>query len=678
MTDQSDDKTFPAVQPQAARAIDCVILPPACTNDGAGVSLAMGIQQWLAQELASAGCNASAPVFAVPKANTDSKAHALKVFREPWTDPRAREYMQRHADARHGLVCDIHVVSKHLEVAARLLAITGDEFRTADKWAFSASEDLPAKLYDLKQSISARLGLVASGKTWQQTFGTDKAQAIVYFLIGLGNLVVLRHHCCSTDSGLLLAPLVDALQRAPEMDAAMRALNDLVVILTRERPDPLCVQAIFVATQCRKTDQGAWYHLGLLLCRAGDTGTAVVALEEALNLGPQHPAIAATLIDTLFGADDRDNALRVAEFAVKHGNRSAAVLARLGSLLIDNGQFELAEPILRRAIEEDTAPSAFGDLAHVLWHTRETEPARIEAKRAEALDLLARALGGSPLSESTLMMLLVVHESGLVGASGLLLRAAEKHPQDATVLRHVARMYLDGDDPSAARPYLDAILALPRRSRDDEAFARRAILTLSVHDFEARYSCANDAARGEDPTARLAAADFLREVITREPRYWQPYLLLALAMNGSENDSTTLTYLMDAVRLRPDDGEIRDLLAVILRRMGRTKEAVEHLRALVAMNPRAVEPVVSLASCMSDAHLLDEARELCTAALLAIPHHPEFMRILAALPPSGDKVALEAPSGGDPYTSPAAARVSPVALDDLWPSVRLRDPQLVP
>jgi Flp pilus assembly protein TadD len=90
---------------------------------------------------------------------------------------------------------------------------------------------------------------------------------------------------------------------------------------------------------------------------------------------------------------------------------------------------------------------------------------------------------------------------------------------------------------------------------------------------------------------------------------------------------------MDAVRLRPNDAEIRNLLAGILRKLGRPREAVEHLRAVVAINPRDVDPVVALASCMRDANLFDEARQVCTAALQMIPDHPDFQRILNSLPP---------------------------------------------
>lgn len=638
-----EDEGSPAELQQAAQAIDFVTLPIACTNEGKGAPLAMGIQRWWAQELAEAGGKAAAPVFTALHEQDGRKIPALMIFREPWTDARALEGIQRFANARHGLVTDMHVQEDQLAVKARLVEIATVDgapgLNTLDTWEFTGTPDeLPAKLFDLQQGVAGRLGLKAATKTWQEAFGTGNIQALVSFLVGLGNLSALQGRCVPTTSDQLLSPLMDALGRAPEMDAAMQALHAMVDILIGGQPDqqavPLSIQALNIAAQRRKNDQGAWHHLALALRRVGDVGSAVQAFQQALNLNPQNPAVAATFVDTLRSAGDLENAFKVAQFAVENGNEGAVVLAQLGSLLIENDQFDQAEPFLRRAVEEGKVPSAYGDLANVLWDTAETEPGKIKEDKDEALALLAQAIDQPTLAKSTLDMLLDLHEEEkLEGASAMLLRAAEKHPQNATVLRYAASMYLDGDNPVAARPYLDAILALPRRSLDDDAFARRAVLTLDVEDFEDKYDAAIDAVRGDNVGAKQDAAKFLRGIIARDPRYWQPHLMLALAVRGSEGDASALAHLMDAVRLRPNDAEIRSLLAVILRKMGRPREAVEHLRAVVAINPRDVEPVVALASCMRDANLFDEARQVCTAALQMIPDHPEFKRILDGLPP---------------------------------------------
>ncbi len=642
-----EDEGSPAELQEAAQAIDFVTLPIACTNEGKGAPLAMGIQRWLAQELAEAGGKAAAPVFTALHEQAGRKVPALMIFREPWTDARALEGIQRFANARHGLVTDMHVEEDNLKVSARLVEVTGTgeaaALLTLQTWEFTGTPDeLPAKVFELQQGIAGKLGLKVETKTWQEAFGTDNIQALVSFLVGLGNLSALQGRCVPTTSDQLLSPLMDALGRAPEMDAAMQALHAMVDILIGGQPDqgsiPLSIQALNIAAQRRKNDQGAWHHLALALRRVGDVGSAVQAFQQALNLNPGHPAVAATFIDTLRSAGDLENAFKVAQFAVENGNEGSVVLAQLGSLLIENDQFDQAEGFLRRAVEEGKVPSAFGDLANVLWDTAETDPAKIKEDKDEALALLTQAIDQPTLAKSSLDMLLDLHEEEkLETATRMLLRAAEKHPQNATVLRYVASMYLDGDNPLAARSYLDAILALQRRTLDDDAFARRAVLGLEVEDFEDRYDQAVDAVRGQDEKAKQTSAKFLREIIARDPRYWQPHLMLALAVRGAEGDASALAHLMDAVRLRPNDPEIRNLLAVILRKMGRPREAVEHLRAVVAINPRDVDPVLALASCMRDANLFDEARQVCTAALQMIPDHPEFTRILDGLPPPREK-----------------------------------------
>ncbi len=633
----------PAEIQEAAQAIDFVTLPVACTNEGKGAPLAMGIQRWWAQELAEAGGKAAAPVFTALHEQNGRKIPALMIFREPWTDQRALEGIQRFANAKHGLVTDMHVQEDKLSVTARMVKVNPGALETLQTWEFTGTPDeLPSKLFDLQRDIAARLGLTVEAKTWQEAFGTSNIQALVSFLVGLGNLSALQGRCVPTTSDQLLSPLMDALGRAPEMDAAMQAIHAMTDILIAGQPDqgaiPLSIQALNIAAQRRKTDQGAWHHLALALRRVGDVGSAVQAFQQALNLGASHPAVAATFIDTLRSAGDTENAFKVAQFAVENGNEGPIVMAQLGSLLIENDQFDEAEPFLRRAVDEGKVPSAYGDLANVLWDTSETEPAKIKEDRDEALALLAQAIELPNLAKSTLDMLLDLHEEDKVEkATGLLLRAAERHSQNATVLRYVASMYLGGDNPPAARPYLDAMLAVPRRSLDDDAFARRAVLTLDVEDFEDRYDAAIDSVRSDDPRRQASAAKFLREVIARDPRYWQPHLMLALAVRQSEGDSAALAHLMDAVRLRPNDAEIRNLLAVILRKLGRPREAVDHLRAVVAINPRDVEPVISLAACMRDANLFDEARQVCTAALQMIPDHPEFKRILDGLPPPRER-----------------------------------------
>ncbi|RMG93593.1 MAG: hypothetical protein D6705_18280 [Deltaproteobacteria bacterium] len=624
---------------EAAAQVELVVLPVACINEGKGAPLGMGIQRWWAQELAARGGKAAAPVFTAMADQGERKVPALMVFREPWSDERAHEGITRFPNAKYGLAVDLHVESDRVEYKARLVEVREDGIETLRTYPFDGkAEDLPAALFDTLSKLAERFGVELGVEDWKASFGTENPQAVVSFLVGLGNLSALQGRCVPTTADQLLSPLVDAINRDAAMQPAMDALHAMVDILVQSAPDqsaiPLSLQALNVAAQRRKNDPGAYHHLALLFRRLGDLSSAVQAYNQAFNLAPTHPAIAAQFIDTLRTAGDKDNALKVAQFAVEQGNEDPTVMALLGNLMIEHDQFDEAEPFLRRAVEEGKVPMAYGDLANVLWDRSSGNSDQDREDREEAMNLLRTAVREGHLATTTMDMLLDLYEEdGIEEAMALILEAAEKYPNSATVQRYAATLYLEGDAPEKARPFLEKMLSAERRTLDDDAFARRGLLQLDVEDFEDRYDQAIEDVRSGDAAAQERAAKFLREIIAKDDKFWQPHLMLALAVRGTEGDDAALAHLMDAVRLRPNDAEIRNLIAAILRKQGRAKEAVDHLRAVVALKPREVEPVVNLAACMRDANMFEEARQVCQAALQMMPNHPDFTRILQSLPP---------------------------------------------
>ncbi|TPV96484.1 MAG: tetratricopeptide repeat protein [Myxococcales bacterium FL481] len=640
--DEPDEAELNEAQRQlaeAAQAVDFVVLPLACTNEGKGAPLAMGLQRWWAQELTRQGGQAAAPVFTAMREQDNRQVPALMVYREPWKTEQIREGVARFPNAKRVLVADFHVSDDHLKLEARLADVEPEAFSDLQTWTIETSaEELPAKLFEFVQEVAARNGHVLEHKTWQESFGTEHKQAVLSFLVGLGNLSALQGRCVPTTSDQLLNPLMDAVNRAPEMDGAMEALHGMVDILVGIQPDkaavPLSVQALNIAAQRREKDPAAAHHLGMLLRRLGDLPSAANAFNRAFNLQPTDPAIATGFIDTLRTLGDSANALKVAEFALERGNEAPGLLGLYGHLLIEDDKFDEAEPFLRRAIDEGQVAGAYGDLANVLWDRADSDSDSGKEDREEALGLLRAAVQQSAIAKTTLDMLLDLHEEeGLADATKLLLEAAERHPQSPLVLTAVANMYLDGDAPEKAKPHLEQILKLPRRSLDDEAFARRGLLTLTVDEFEERYDAAVASIQGGNAEAQGKAAIFMREVIQKDPRFWQPHMMLALAVRGTEGDAAALAHLNTAVKLRPNDAEIRTLLAAILRKQGRPAEAVEHLRVVVALNPRDIEPVQNLARCMRDANLFDEARAVCETALKMVPGNKDFQAILDGLPP---------------------------------------------
>jgi tetratricopeptide (TPR) repeat protein len=645
---------------KAAAEIELVVLPLACTNEGKGAPLSMGVQRWWAQELARTGLKAAAPVFTAIAEQQGRKVPALLIYRDAWTDERALQGATRFANAKRLVCADFHVSEQKLEMKVRLgdmhlnegAAESAAEAEAGEgeakslgrieeiaTWSFECkAEEVGPKLYEMLQNIAAKLGQTLVAQSWSDAFGTSNHQAMLSFLVGLGNLSALQGRTVPSTADQLLNPLMDAINRDPKLDGAMEALHAMTDMLLALQPDrsavPLSVQALTIAAQRRKDDPEAWHHLALVARRLGDVPTAVNALNQAFNLQPTNVQIAVDFIQTLRKAGDSENATKVAQFAVERGNEAPPILALLGSLLIEGDDFDAAEPFLRRAIDEGKIPSAYGDLANVLWDRSEEGTDEQKEDREESLNLLRVAVGLPHVAKSTLDMLLDLwEEEQSEEAKDMLLAAGTKHAENPAVLTVVANLYLNGDEPEQARTWLDKLVALPRRSIDDDAFARRALLSLDVEEFEDRYEAAIDKVNGGDRKAQAEAAVFLREIIARDPRFWQPHLMLALAVRESEGDAAALSHLMNAVRLRPNDAQIRELLAAILRKQGRPREAVEHLRAVVALNPREVDPVINLATCLRDANMFDEARQICTAALQMIPNQPQFKAILDSLPP---------------------------------------------
>ncbi len=653
--DDLDEEEDEAAGAQAADSIEFVILPIACTNEGKGAPLAMGVQRWWAQELAARGAKAAAPVFTAMADQEGRKVPALMVFREPWTDERAMEGIRRFPNARRGLITNMKVEDKVLSYEARLVrlpepsddAAQGEadaeakpaaELELLDTLTWEGTtEELPGNMFEVLGKLAARDDIQIEHEDWKEAFGTSDHQALVSFLVGLGNLSALQGRCVPTTPEQLLSPFMDALNRDAKMDPAVQGLHLMVDILVRNPVDqtaiPLCLQALNIAAQKRKDDQSLFHHLAALFRQLGDLGSSVQAFNQAFNLDPTNSAVTNQFVQTLRGAGDKTNALKVAQFAAERGNEDPGLMGHLGALMIEEDKFDEAEPFLRRAVDEGQIPSAYGDLANVLWDRASDEKDQGSEDREEAMKLLRTAVEKSRLAKSVLDMLLDLHEEDKnEEATMLLLDAATKHPKNATVLRYVATMYLDGDDPAKARDYLEQILGLERRSLDDDAFARRGRLTLDMEDFDDHYDEALEQVRAGKPEQTAQAAKFLREVIGRDDKFWQPHMMLALAIREAEGDGAALAHLNNAVKLRPNDVEIRNLIAAIHRKQGRPRDAVEHLRVAVALNPRAVEPVVGLASCMRDANMFAEARQVCTAALQMMPDHPEFKRILESLP----------------------------------------------
>ncbi len=630
---------------QAAQSVEFVVLPFACTNEGKGAPLGLGLQRWLAQEVSKRELRSAAPVFtALAKNQEGREVPALMIYRDAWNDERATEGINKFLNAKRALLPNLHVAEDVIRLSATVVdvAAEGEELTLSPvhEANFEAKPDeLAERLVGFLDELLAFNGKSPVGAPWAEVFGTENRQALVSYLVGLGNLSALQGRVVPAPSEQLINPVMDAINRDPQMNPAAEVLHGMVDILVGGQPDraaiPLSIQAMTIAAQRRPKDPQLSHHLAVLLRRLGDVPSSINAFNQAFNLDPSDEVVANGFIETLRSIGDTENAMKVAQFALERGSDSPVICAHLGALMIDQDMFDEAEPFLRRAVDEGEIPSAFGDLANVLWDRGDTETDAGMEDKTEAMSLLAKAIAQPNVAKSTLDMLLDLWDDEQdERARDLLLKAGELHQDSAHVLTSVASLYLDGDDPERARPVLERMLKLPRRGLDDDAFARRQLLALNLPNFDERYDAAVAAIEEGGDSGLKDAAVFMREVIAGDRMYWQPHLMLALAVRGVEGDAAALGHLNNAVKLRPNESQVRELLAAILRKLGRATEAVEHLRALVSLNPREVDPVVSLAGAMRDANMFDECRAVCSSALQMMPDHEDFKSILESLPPA--------------------------------------------
>ena len=147
------------------------------------------------------------------------------VYQDAWTDERAKEGIARFPNAKQAVMADFSVEDEGVALSAKLIDIGEAGYSTTANWEYKCkSEELPERLFDVLKEVGARTGHNIEHDSWQSAFGTQNTQAMLSFLVGLGNLSALQGRCVPAPSDQLLNPLMDALNRDPEMDATMEAI----------------------------------------------------------------------------------------------------------------------------------------------------------------------------------------------------------------------------------------------------------------------------------------------------------------------------------------------------------------------------------------------------------------------------------------------------------------------
>jgi tetratricopeptide (TPR) repeat protein len=274
----------------------------------------------------------------------------------------------------------------------------------------------------------------------------------------------------------------------------------------------------------------------------------------------------------------------------------------------------------------DRVEEALAELAELRHYSADVDNidltiARIlldEERYQEALILLHEMLSDEPRLDAVRSLLVLgYYRSGQVARARALLeeiRPGDYGYEEAVLM--LARIYHGAEDPVTAARILDRALAEPEH-RYLSFYVTLALLHAEWHDAGQGILVFDRALRDLGPTARVffeyalyldrigdseGALAKMQEVIARDPQ--DPFALNYVGYTWAdrgENLTQALTYIEEAVRLRPEDGSIRDSLGWVYYRLGDYRRAVEELELAVELLPD--DPVIY-------DHLGDAYREL--------------------------------------------------------------------
>jgi len=181
-------------------------------------------------------------------------------------------------------------------------------------------------------------------------------------------------------------------------------------------------------------------------------------------------------------------------------------------------------------------------------------------------------------------------------------------------------------DPTATRPLEllgDVNIAMGRYERATEAYRR--YLALDDRAPHVLYKLALALYRNGQAQAALEP---LRRAVALDDRFAEAHYLLAMCLEDQRHDDDAVRSFTRALEINPALGAAREELAVLQLAHGRTREGIEQLEALAALEPSQPQRLVNVGLAYARAGRTDAA---ITALGRAAERYPEADGVYIAL-----------------------------------------------
>jgi superkiller protein 3 len=334
-----------------------------------------------------------------------------------------------------------------------------------------------------------------------------------------------------------------AFRAALKIDATSQAAHyNLAFSLSRLGNKTDAVHELEEVVRRAPSFAGAQYNLGVLMEEQGQYEKSIPHLEAARKERPDDSAIALHLVDDYFRVGNKTAAIRLAH-ELFHLHAKGETSVRVGSLLVENGHFQEAIPVLEVQVEANR-------------------------KSVENATLLARAYIGSNASSKAIGLLEPIKDSDSTGEAVYLLGLAylaAKQPAQALEAFRTATERRPSDAP--AHFHLGALLLRTTEETGQSTGVQELQKAIEVAPREGRYYAALGRWLLENNQA-VEALPVLQRGTENAPASAELYLLLSVAQASTQSTQLAQSMAEKAIALDPKIALAHDVLGFCYFRVG--------------------------------------------------------------------------------------------------------------